>query len=63
MGKTIFHIEDQPQAVQDEVYRLIKLCADAGIQMTHLDFCVDSDGYLTLDGMDAAEWVEAMTGR
>lgn len=60
---TIFHIEDQPQSVQDHVYRLIGKCAEHGIQLTHLDFVVVEGRFLTLDGMDADQWVDAMTMR
>lgn len=54
---TIFHIEDQPEAVQSEVYALIERAAKGGVQLTHLDFSVDGNGFLTIDGMDAKEWV------
>lgn len=59
MAHTIFHIEDEPQSVQDAVYALITRAADAGIQLTPLDFTVDG-GAPQLDGMDAGEWIYAV---
>lgn len=58
----VFHIADETDAFQAEVYRIIGLAAEAGIQLTTLDFCNDDgDGQPTLDGMDADEWIDAMT--
>lgn len=57
---TVFHIEDEPDAIQAELWRLVKQCADAGIQMTPLNFVSDGES-LTVDGMPAYQWVEAMT--
>ena len=59
MSHTIFHIEDEPQKIQNKVYRLIQKAADAGIQLTPLDFTAHGDD-LSLDGMDADEWIYAM---
>lgn len=57
---TVFHIEDESDAIQAELWRLVGRCADAGIQMTPLDFVSDGKS-LTVDGMPADQWVEAMT--
>jgi hypothetical protein len=61
MAHTVFHIENETPEFQAKVYALITKAADAGIQLTTLDF-VNDDGFPTLDGMDATEWVGAMTG-
>jgi hypothetical protein len=61
MSHTVFHIEDETTEFQAQVWKLISKAADAGIQLTPLDFRND-DGFPTLDGMDATEWVGAMTG-
>jgi hypothetical protein len=60
MAHTVFHIEDEPAAFQAKVYKMIGQAADAGIQLTTLDFTND-DGIPQLDGMDAEQWIDAMT--
>lgn len=64
----MFHIEDQPQEVQDSVYALISKAEESGIQLTTLDIDAvawtshGSSGHdLFVDGMNAEEWLEAMT--
>lgn len=61
MGKTVFHPEDLSSETSREMYRLITVAGQAGVQLTHLDFAVDREGFLSLDGMPADQWVDAMT--
>lgn len=60
MAHTVFHIEDESPEFQSEVFRLIGLAAEAGIQLTPLDFRNVQD-QPELDGVPADQWVEAMT--
>lgn len=58
MAHTVFHIENESPEFQAEVYKIIGLAADAGIQLTTLDFVNDGE-MPTVSGMDAHEWLDA----
>lgn len=41
--------------------RLIERAAKYDLDLEPRDFTLEADGSLTIDGMDAVEWVDAMT--
>lgn len=60
MVRQIFHIEDESPVVQVQVYRSIREAEYLGIQLTHLDFTVDGEGFVFLDALAPSDWLEAM---
>jgi hypothetical protein len=60
MAHFVAHIEDETEAFQAKVYKIINQAAEAGIQLTTMDFYND-DEIPQLDGLDAGEWIDAVT--
>ena len=61
LGSAVYVHDYRADVHRSQLNSFIRVAAAMDVELTRADFRQTADGYLTIDGMPAAQWLDAMT--